>query len=255
MNMGVRIVDVLASAFRSIESNWATWLKLILAPLLLAVLCQVGAGLADETNFETPLQIVAGLLSFLFGTMMAVNIYRYGILNEHTSSWLSLRIDRPVWMMIVYAILIYLLLLIAGGIVGGIYLLSEDVGITAGVGGVIGIIGLYIALRLSLLLPAVAIGLEQPLRRSFHITGGNVIFIFMTLFTMTTTFICVFLVTAVPFGIAAAVLSLSFLVDETIGLGIMAALGFLYFAVCYLYIIALSGKTLSNIYLDCKKNS
>lgn len=257
MGICLRIIDALAGAYRNVEEKWCVWLKLIVAPMVLYMLC-MGLG---------SLEIVSGvagafvglffsLLAIVFPPMLLVNLYRYGILGEFKDTWLNVRFDKPVWRVLLYTFLIMLIVAAAAGIVGGVYYFLEDIVATAIAGIIVGVLFLYFSFRcIVLLLPAVAIGEKHPFKKVFEITSGNVMYIFYAYIALITTYLTIFVLAGVPFGVAGAVLSSLFFISEGMATLVLSLLGTAYLVVCMLYITAVSAKLFSIVYLDCEKTT
>ncbi len=186
MNICIRVIDALSGAYRNVEENWCVWMKLIMAPLILYTACIAIASSGFNILIPGLVQVVFGILAIIFLPMMVVNIYRYGILGEYKDTWLNVRFDKPVWRVLLYIILMVLISAAVGGAiggaVGGVYVLLEDIGITAGAGLAGGLLYLYFMYRcLFLLIPAVAIGEKHPFKKVFAITRGQVLYVFLAI--------------------------------------------------------------------------
>lgn len=143
-----------------------------------------------------------------------------------------------------------------GGAVTGVYMLLEDVGITAGAGLAGGLLYLYFMYRcLFLLIPAVAIGEKHPFKKVFAMTRGQVLYIFFTYVALLCSYLAVFVLLGIPFAVAGGVVGSLFVLSDTIALWGLGVIGTLYMVLCMLYIIAVSAKLYSNVYVECEKAS
>lgn len=260
MSICLRIIDALSGAYRNVEENWCIWLKLIMAPLILYTACMAIANAGINILVPGLVQIVFGVLAIIFSSMMVVNLYRYGILGEYKDTWLNVRFDKPVWRVLLYTILMLLILAVVGAAIGGavtgVYMLLEDVGITAGAGLAGGLLYLYFMYRcLFLLIPAVAIGEKHPFKKVFAMTRGQVLYIFFTYVALLCSYLAVFVLLGIPFAVAGGVVGSLFVLSDTIALWGLGVIGTLYMVLCMLYIIAVSAKLYSNVYVECEKAS
>jgi hypothetical protein len=260
MSICLRIIDALSGAYRNVEENWCIWMKLIMAPLILYTACMAIANAGINLLSPGLVQLVFSLLAIIFLPMMVVNIYRYGILGDYKDTWLNVRFDMPVWRVLLYTILMILISAIAiaaiGGAVGGVYALLEDVGITAGAGFVGGLLYLYFMCRcLFLLIPAVAIGEKHPFKKVFAITRGQVLYVFFTYVALLCSYVAVFVLLGIPFAVAGGVVGSLLFLSDALALWALGVIGTLYMVLCVLYIIAVSSKLYSNVYLECEKSS
>ena len=260
MNICLRIIDALSGAYRSVEENWCIWMKLIMAPLVLYTACIAIAGSGFDILMPGLVQVVFMILAIIFLPMMVVNIYRYGILGEYKDTWLNVRFDKPVWRVLLYTLLMVLISAAAGsaigGAVAGVYILLEDIGITAGAGLAGGLLYLYFMYRcLFLLIPAVAIGEKHPFKKVFAITRGQVLYVFFSYVALLCSYLAIFVLLGIPFAVVAGVAGSLFVLSDALALGALGVIGVLYMVLCMLYIVAVSAKMYSNVYLDCEKVS
>ena len=66
-------------------------------------------------------------------------------------------------------------------------------------------------------------------------------------------YLAIFVLLGIPFAVAAGVASSLFVFSEALALGVLGVIGTLYIVLCMLYIVAVSAKLYSNVYLDCEK--
>lgn len=196
------VIEAFSHAVRSTTSNlpfafhvsWP-WMAVLL-PILIAGQLYVLAGVGDSqatTTRAIPVQVLVGLCAMLAFSSIAVNWHRYVLLDEVPQGRERLRLDDKVWRYFGNAILIVLIIGICAGVIAlaaillgiaaGVVSVATD---TAGFAALVGMLamiafftvavfGLAAFYRLSIKLPAVALGRSDfGLADAWRSSAGNI---------------------------------------------------------------------------------
>ena len=266
MKFGVRIIDVLAGAYRDVVENWCIWLKIILAPILVMVAVDLVVPITsnwltatDQDSFPRPeflglaLIVIGPIISFVFSMMLYVNMYRYALLGEYKNTWLNFRFDRPLFRTIGYILVFVLAAFVGGALVLGSFMLFENELFTLAFTIIAVLAAVYLLVRFCFAVPAAATDVAKPFRASYELTQGQSLLVFFSAFSIFASYFAFLIFLALPFIAVGLVLSPIFMVHEGLANGIVAVLGAVYIFAGYAFLTAASGKWLTNLYVECKK--
>jgi hypothetical protein len=163
---------------------------------IVTILADLALGVVDAKPSQRTVFLLNGAEE-LFGMMLAVGVHRYVLLAEASRGWRFFHLDRYFLLYLRATLVLALLAVVAMLPIVGV----ANAGGAPGSAGALSLIGLatiaagaVILARLSMILPAAAIGDHRPIRALWLATHGNGLRL-----------IAVSLLTAFPFVIADAV--------------------------------------------------
>lgn len=204
LEMNIQIMKIYKESFHNVRSHKIEWMEVAFAPILIWILgalflaysYYISTGNAFEINtafFQglTPsipgedstllsiAHVVYTITYFIAMTSLAINGYRYAILQEGKKGWTNLNLNMRFVKMILYYILVSILagiyVAISAGIIFGTHSLFENMGVNIILGILLSFYGLYLLLRITLYPVLISVDQSAPLSTSWNLLRGNII--------------------------------------------------------------------------------
>ncbi|MBX9785959.1 MAG: hypothetical protein K2Y08_01350 [Alphaproteobacteria bacterium] len=196
----IAIVSTFKESYKDVREHLPQWIKVAFAPFVVWLIGFAFMGLgfyfSGDFNFtvsqEGVLQnepegsllgdfftVIHYVLETLAALVLYVNGFRYAALGEGGDKWWTFSLNKRLWKMFLYYLLVIVLYLACGavavGITMGSYLLIENIFLTVFL-GILSAGGLiYLMARITLTFLYVAVDQKEPLRTSWHLMKGNVL--------------------------------------------------------------------------------
>lgn len=188
--MHIQIMKIYKDSFKDVRSHAMDWARVISGPVLLWVIGLMIVGATIGSNFTAePSVLMASVSSILalalfyilaiVGSIsVIINGYRYAVLRADGDRWFTLNLNMRFVKLILFWLLVGLLISIYGsiavGIVIGLHALFENIALDVIVGGLLGLYGLFLYLRISLYQVAISVDKSEPLKTSWALMKGNI---------------------------------------------------------------------------------
>lgn len=201
--MRIPVIQIFKESFVHVWAHKLEWLRVGFAPIVvffggmsfmlilyLAAGIELNAIMKGEITGLDPSSatslLLVGLGIFIFFTTFVtamytlyINGYRYSVLNEGGNRWWTLPLNMRLVKMILYTLLFSLFAVLCvlttiGIVAGADYLFSNTI-LDVILGILIGLYGMYLLIRIGLLLLLIAIDKPNPLRTSWHLLKGNML--------------------------------------------------------------------------------
>lgn len=128
---------------------------------------------------------------------LAINGFRYGVLQEGGNGWWALHLNKRFWKMLGYMFLVILFLgvcgAIGGGVIAAVHYFFTSLALDIVLGALLALCVCYILLRISLYQVLIAIDKTHPIRTSWHLLKGNILRLIGLFFLLSLTFGGIFL--------------------------------------------------------------
>jgi hypothetical protein len=233
--MTIEIMKIFKESFRNVQEHWLEWLKVAYAPVIIWLIGFVFMALVywstGQWSYETlvsqlkgqqvlteqPFIVIFANVVYYIAYFIAIftiyiNGFRYAVLGEGGDHWWTLRLDWRFVKMILYTILISILVgiyvLIAAGIIIGIYFLINSVALSVILGILFTLFGIYLLVRIGLTYLLIAVDQIKPIRVSWNLLKGNVLRLFWLLVLIAIAIFLISLAGAIILGIFGWILSL-----------------------------------------------
>jgi len=272
--MNIQVIKTYKESFHDVLSHKMEWARAAYGPVILwaigAILLGIGlfsSGyvidiekvMGDYTfflsnPFLTFSSAVFGIFSFIALISIAINGYRYAILQESRITLnFNLRFIKMVLFGILVSILAGLYLTISGGIVMGAQSVFDNVAVSWILGILFALYGLFLFFRIVLYPVIISIDQSEPLRISWRLMKGNILRYIALIILITITISIIGFVGGTILGFISYLLDLlsSSLASSLAFVGVILNLAFGIFMLWLSW--AVNSKALGLVYQDLSK--
>ncbi|MBS0272698.1 MAG: hypothetical protein JSR85_08675 [Proteobacteria bacterium] len=270
--MSIQVMRIFKESFKNVWEHRLEWVKIAFTPVviflagaLIMLVSYWSAGqplwsldvltqqVEAQISEENALPIAFGNIVYYIAQLIAmislyISGFRYAVLNEGGDRWWTLNFNKRFVKMLLYYILIVLLFVaytgIAAGITLGLHFGLENTTLTAIVGTLLALYGIYLFVRLSLTFLLIAIDHDVPLRTSWRLLKRNVLRLIGLMLLISLAFLAIIAITFLILGIVTWILSLVSPWLFGVGLFLMALAGL----VLWLFSFGVILKSLALVY-------